>query len=169
MSRRRILLLLTFLFGGALIAMPVRSQVPGPATPVAVPFPTTAPGQIGTTVPPLNIFYVSPQGADCEVPTVNTACPPTLPPNLACSASSPCLTIQFALAHAHDGDAIALAGGDYHTINPILVSKLVTIAPNSFSFAGGTTTSTTQAAFSLTLTCASVVPPFSPVISSATC
>jgi Right handed beta helix region len=151
MLRRRVLLLTALLFGAALLAAPVLSQSPGPSTPVAVPFPTSAPGQIGTTTPPQNVFYVSPTGIDCDTATP-TPCPtPLVTPNLPCSNANPCETIQFALAHAHDGDAISLAGGEYPTVNPIVVSKLVTIAPNGF--AAGSSTTSSQATTTISFSC----------------
>jgi parallel beta-helix repeat protein len=149
--RGRVLLLSVLLFGAALLAAPVLSQSPGPSTPVAVPFPTNAPGQIGTTSPPQNVFYVSPTGIDCDAATP-TPCPtPLVTPNLPCSAANPCETIQFALEHSHDGDAISLAGGDYSTVNPIVVSKLITIAPNGF--AAGTTSTSSQATTTISFSC----------------
>ena len=104
--------------------------LPPLGNPSAAPFPTAQTGLNGNGSPPLDVFYVSPQGTDAA-PVV---------PNLACLATLPCKTIIFALSQARDGDAISLAGGTYPIPQQIEVNKLVTIAPNGFA-PGSTTTS----------------------------
>jgi len=145
----------------AAIAPPARSQVPAPtpapptpappapapilpqtgASSAPAPFPTVEPGQIGTGTPPVDVFYVSPQGADA------VAKAPTLP----CLAANPCQTVAFALAQARDGDAISLAGGTYTVANPIEVDKLVQIGP--YGFAPGSTTAPAQVLTTVNGTC----------------
>jgi len=164
-DRRRFVILVAAvaaLLGVAALQAPnARSQTPTPTpapaattAPVALPvtgaapapFPTTAPGQIGTSVPPQNIFYVSPVG--CDPGTTGCAALPASP-TLPCAAVGPCATMDFALSQARDGDIISMAGGEYDIVHPIEVNKLVTIAPNGF----GSASTTAQTATTATMSC----------------